>query len=563
MKYLWKATREHVLAIIVYIAIIIADIYLNAKVLIWIQSALENYKDPIKWLALIVTEMVVVTLIEVITTRWSVFNAKVYTGLIRMYTNKLAYSDYDLYTKYAPGQLSTVIYTCKQISQIISNIIRIFTRSAKIIINLMMIFTVSSKMGFTVIAVYLIGAIIMRIPLKRWNELDKDFDNIRRSRNSDIDEIINGFSEIRSFAGLQAYKAETANNGSNKCLDILKKRAFVDASLTGIYLVVDSIGTLVMVIYGIYALQNGILTNASEALALVMFVWRLADPTISLIDEISNLSENMAPLKKFEEIMDYQNKVINGSVKLDKFENEISINRVSFAYRDSTNVLEDVSFKIHKGEHVGICGSSGGGKSTLLKLIPRFYDVDSGSITIDGINIKELDQQSMKSHIGIVNQDVFIFDGTIRDNIKYGCITREVSDNEIYEACRKVNLYDFIMSLPDKFDTNVGPRGLKLSGGQKQRLALARLFITNPDILILDEATSALDNETEKLIQDSLSAFADKTMIVVAHRLSTIKDSDNIIVIGDHKVLEQGNHDELMDLDGEYAKLVKAAEKNK
>ena len=564
MKYLWKATKDGntIIHMSVFVLLTVIALWLNAKVLIWIQQALEHYNEPIKWLVLIVTEIVIVTIIDAYKNKTGAsFAAVVFTNLMDMYVDKIANADYAFFQMYNPGVLSTYIGNCKPMSKIPWIIIDIIMQISKLIINISMIFIINPKIATVVLAIFIIGAIIMHKPMEKEYTLDQEFDKLKSGRNKEVDDFINGYSEVRSFAGLQQAHANMIKSHNAECKQIILDRNTQDAIISVIYNVVDGLGTMLILLYAIYAMTRGIITEASEAMTLVMFIWRLIDPSSILVSDISDLSEQYGPVPKFTEIMDYQNKVLNGSIELDKFENEISINNISFAYKDSNNVLEDVSFKIKKGMHIGICGSSGGGTSTLLKLIPRFYDVDSGSITIDGINIKNLDIQSFKKHIGIVNQDVFIFDGSISDNIRYGCVTREVTDAEVIEATKKVNLYDFIMSLPDKFNTNVGPRGLKLSGGQKQRLALARLFITNPDILILDEATSALDNETEKVIQDSLNAFSDKTMIVVAHRLSTIKNSDNIIVINNHKILEQGSHDELMKLDGEYAHLVKVAEK--
>ena len=564
MKYLWKATKDGntIIHMSVFVLLTVIALWLNAKVLIWIQQALEHYNEPIKWLVLIVTEIVIVTIIDAYKNKTGAsFAAVVLTNLMDMYVDKIANADYAFFQMYNPGVLSTYIGNCKPMSKIPWIIIDIIMQISKLIINISMIFIINPKIATVVLAIFIIGAIIMHKPMEKEYTLDQEFDKLKSGRNKEVDDFINGYSEVRSFAGLQQAHANMIKSHNAECKQIILDRNTQDAIISVIYNVVDGLGTMLILLYAIYAMTRGIITEASEAMTLVMFIWRLIDPSSILVSDISDLSEQYGPVPKFTEIMDYQNKVLNGSIELDKFENEISINNISFAYKDSNNVLEDVSFKIKKGMHIGICGSSGGGTSTLLKLIPRFYDVDSGSITIDGINIKNLDIQSFKKHIGIVNQDVFIFDGSISDNIRYGCVTREVTDAEVIEATKKVNLYDFIMSLPDKFNTNVGPRGLKLSGGQKQRLALARLFITNPDILILDEATSALDNETEKVIQDSLNAFSDKTMIVVAHRLSTIKNSDNIIVINNHKILEQGSHDELMKLDGEYAHLVKVAEK--
>ena len=268
---------------------------------------------------------------------------------------------------------------------------------------------------------------------------------------------------------------------------------------------------------------------------------------------MSDLSEYTAPMPKFNEIMLYENKIKNGSIELTSFNRSIKIQDVKFSYNDSDNVLNGVTLDIRKGEKIGICGVSGGGKSTLLKLIPRMYDVDEGSIKIDGINIKDIERESLKKYIGTVHQDTYIFNKSVMENIRFA--KPSATDNEVIEATKKAYAYDFILSLPDGFNTEVGPKGLKLSGGQKQRISLARVFLANPDVVLLDEATSALDVETERLVQKAINQFKNKTVIAVAHRLSTIKDFDRIVVIDQHKIVEVGSHDSLLKRGGIYYDL--------
>ena len=216
-------------------------------------------------------------------------------------------------------------------------------------------------------------------------------------------------------------------------------------------------------------------------------------------------------------------------------------------------VLKDISIKVEKGEVLAIIGPSGGGKSTTCALLPRFYDVDSGSISIDGQDVRDVTQRSLRRAIGVVQQDVYLFDGTIGENIAYG--RTDATFDEIRAAAEAANIAEFIESLPDGYETEVGERGTRLSGGQKQRVAIARVFLKNPPILILDEATSALDNESEQAVQDALASLAhDRTTLVIAHRLSTIKDADEIVTIEDGRAVEQGSHDELLARNGTYAR---------
>ena len=227
---------------------------------------------------------------------------------------------------------------------------------------------------------------------------------------------------------------------------------------------------------------------------------------------------------------------------------DIEFKDVYFKY-DNKEVLNDISFKVKKGQTVALVGESGGGKTTICHLLPRFYTINSGSISIDNKNIDDITMECLRRNIGIVQQDVFLFSGTFKDNIAYGDLNASFED--IVTASKKANIYDYIMSLPKGFDTDIGERGVKLSGGQKQRLSIARVFLKNPPILLLDEATSALDNTTEIMIQEALDTLKQgRTTIVVAHRLSTIKNADNILVIEKGQVSESGNHDSLMKIDG-------------
>jgi ATP-binding cassette subfamily B protein len=266
---------------------------------------------------------------------------------------------------------------------------------------------------------------------------------------------------------------------------------------------------------------------------------------------MSTYSELKICIEKYDEIMNYQNEMKDGSINLSCFESGISLENVSFWYKDgkSETILNNVSMYIPKGSKVGLCGKSGGGKSTILKLIDRLYDPTAGSIKIDGIDIKMIKRESLTSYIGMVPQEIFIFDGTIRDNLTYYC-KEKPSDAEILKFCKMCNLDDIIGK--NGLDGRVGPRGITLSGGQKQRFGIVRVMLSNPDIVLLDEATSALDSDTE---HDVMEYFirSNKTVISVAHRLNTIRHCDTIFSIVDHDVSEQGSHEELMQNNGYYA----------
>lgn len=333
------------------------------------------------------------------------------------------------------------------------------------------------------------------------------------------------------------------------------KRAKI-VSVTGVaFEFVDTAGLVAVLIYAFKKIASGLL-NQANAMSLVMYVFRIIEPVGDIMDYMDVISQDLAMADKYDKIISYKNtSKPDGYITLESFDREIEMKNVSFAYDSSTSILRNINMKFPKGKKIGICGVSGAGKSTLFKLLNRFYDIKEGAILVDGINLSDITKESYRSHIGSVHQENTIFPGTIKDNIVYGNF--DAPEFEMIQAAKKANIYDFIMSLPQKFETQVGPRGLTLSGGQKQRIALARLFLSNPDIILLDEATSALDNESETFIQDALDALDGKTLITVAHRLSTIRNSDIIYVMGPDGILEQGTHEELMALKGEYFRMNK------
>ena len=264
----------------------------------------------------------------------------------------------------------------------------------------------------------------------------------------------------------------------------------------------------------------------------------------------------MAGFKRFLELVEQEPEILDkpGALEVPHLAGNILIQDVSFRYDSHKPVLNKVSLSIKAGETIAFVGPSGAGKTTICSLIPRFYEIDEGVISIDGLNIQDIKLKSLRSHIGIVQQDVFLFTGTIRENIAYGKM--DATEEEIREAARKAHLESLIASLPDGYDTQIGERGLKLSGGQKQRLAIARMFLKNPPILILDEATSALDTETEKIIQQSLMELAEnRTTLIIAHRLATIRDADRVVVVTEDGIVEDGTYTELVEQNGIFARL--------
>ncbi|MEF2244432.1 ABC transporter ATP-binding protein [Paenibacillus sp. IITD108] len=296
-----------------------------------------------------------------------------------------------------------------------------------------------------------------------------------------------------------------------------------------------------------------------QFIAFVMLSNVFLGPIKQINSVIETYPKGVAGFRRYLELLETEPDVNDSpnAKPLNQVVGHLQFEHVTFKYENKKPVLVDVNLSVKAGETVALVGPSGAGKSTLCSLLPRFYDVDSGAIKIDGVNIRDMTLESLRSHIGIVQQDVFLFDGTIRDNIAYGKLN--ATEEEIWEAARRAQLEEMLLSQPQGLDTVIGERGVKLSGGQKQRLSIARMFLKNPQILILDEATSALDTETEQAIQSALQELAEgRTTLVIAHRLATIKNADRIVVVAEQGIAEQGSHDELIKDEGIYSRLHKA-----
>lgn len=312
----------------------------------------------------------------------------------------------------------------------------------------------------------------------------------------------------------------------------------------------------VVLIFGGMLVMRGTM-SASWFVAYIAAFSQITRPLRAIIDQFANINQGLAAGERIFSIIDARSEVQDkaGARTLDRFRHTLEFRNVSFSYDDAREVLHDISFTVHKGETVALVGPSGGGKSTISELIPRFYDPQQGEILIDGVSLRDYTQESLRAHMGIVSQDTVLFNDTIRNNIAMG--RTDITDERIEAAARVANAHDFIVECPEGYDTNIGDRGSKLSGGQRQRISIARAVLRNPEILILDEATSALDTESEKLVQEALtSLLKGRTSIVIAHRLSTIHNADRIIVIEHGRIAEQGTHAELLARGGIYAKLI-------
>ena len=370
--------------------------------------------------------------------------------------------------------------------------------------------------------------------------------------NSTLENSIAGIRISKAFVA-EEYENEKFNKGNNKFKEVRRKSYKVMAEyFAGVNFGVDILDYVVLIAGGLFTYYNTI--NIGDFLAYMLYVKLFTDPIKKLINFVEQYQNGMTGFKRFIDIMNVeQEKEKDNAVELEKVEGNISFENVCFSYEDE-KVLDKITLAIEKGKMLALVGPSGGGKTTFCNLIPRFYDVDKGDIKIDGKSIYDIKLDSLRKNIGVVQQEVFLYTGTIKENIKYG--KQDASDEEVIEAAKKANIHEFIMGLKDGYDTYIGERGIKLSGGQKQRISIARVFLKNPPILILDEATSALDNVTEYLIQKSLEDLCkNRTTIVVAHRLSTIKNADEIIVLTDKGIEERGSHTELIEKGGIYTEL--------
>lgn len=372
--------------------------------------------------------------------------------------------------------------------------------------------------------------------------------------NAQIEDNLSGIRVVKSFANERAER-EKFKNGNDRFLEAKKNSyKYMGGYQAGLTAFTTMINVCVIVAGGICVTKN--IINVTDMVTFLLYINVFTEPVKTLVDFTEQFQNGYSGFERFMEILNIEPDIKDSeSAKAyDDIAGDVEFDNVCFGYNDGTDVLKNVSFKTTAGSYTALVGPSGAGKSTLCSLIPRFYDVDSGRILIDGHDIRDITLKSLRENIGVVQQDVYLFAGTIFDNIAYGRF--DASYDDVIEAAKKANAHEFIMSLPDKYNTDIGQRGVKLSGGQKQRISIARVFLKNPSILIFDEATSALDNESERVVQESLEKLAEnRTTFVIAHRLSTIRNAKNIMVLTEEGIAEQGSHNELIEKDGIYKKL--------
>ena len=390
----------------------------------------------------------------------------------------------------------------------------------------------------------------MHFALKRSKERIGDI-------NAMVEDNLSGIRVVKSFANEETEKKKFAYE-NNRFLESRKSGYKSESYLYQGVVTMTQLITVAVIVFGGASIVHASL-DLADLIVFLLYIGNLIEPIRIFIHFVGQYQEGITGFERFMEILEVEPETQDSAnaLELKHVRGNVEFKNVGFKYHeDHYDVLKNISLDVKAGDTIALVGSSGVGKTTLCSLIPRFYEVSEGTITLDGINIKDIKMSSLRKNVGVVQQDVYLFTGTVLDNIRYG--KPDASKEEIIEAAKKANAHDFIMGLPDGYDTDIGQRGVKLSGGQKQRLSIARVFLKDPPILIFDEATSALDTESEKVVQDSLEALArNRTTFVIAHRLSTIRNAKRIVVLTDRGIDEQGTHSELMALDRTYAHFYK------
>ena len=372
--------------------------------------------------------------------------------------------------------------------------------------------------------------------------------------NSSLQDTLAGIRVVQSFANEHIEQEKFNRSNENFLISKDANYRCMGSFMSG-NAFFQGMMYLVTLVFGGFLIAHGRM-EASDLAMYALYIGIFISPIQILVELTEMMQKGLSGFRRFLEVVETEPEIVDAAdaKPLKNVKGNVCYENVSFHYSDDdTPVLSHVSFEIPAGKSIALVGPSGSGKTTICSLLPRFYDVTEGRVTIDGNDVRKLTLESLRSQIGLVSQDVYLFGGSIKDNIAYG--KPDATMDEIVDAAKKANIHDFIMELPDKYDTFVGERGTRLSGGQKQRISIARVFLKNPPVLILDEATSALDNESERFIQKSLEELAkDRTTITIAHRLSTIRNADEILVVADCGIAERGTHEELLELDGIYAR---------
>ncbi|WP_392455946.1 ABC transporter ATP-binding protein [Chryseomicrobium aureum] len=452
--------------------------------------------------------------------------------------------------------ISRVINDVEQTKNfVVIGLMNVWLDLATILIAIGIMLTLNVKLTLVTLIAFPFYAFSVKYFFGRLRDLTRQRSQALAGVQSYLHERVQGMSVIKTFT-LEQHEQRNFDEANGEFLDKAMDQTKWNAKAFAVVNTITDVAPLLVIAYAGYEAITGDLSVGTMA-AFVAYIERLYSPLRRLVNSSTTLTQSIASMDRMFELMDegYEVQDRPGAKKLDKANGELSFQNVYFQYEEEgTPVLRGINFTIHPGETVAFVGMSGGGKSTIISLLPRFYDVTDGAIRLDGTDIRDVTIESLRKQIGLVLQDSLLFSDSIKMNIAMG--NPKATDEEIIAAAKAANAHDFIMGLPNGYDTTVGERGVKLSGGQKQRIAIARVFLKDPRILVLDEATSALDLESEALIQDSLERLAkDRTTLVVAHRLSTITHADQILVVEHGQITESGTHAQLMKKQGAYYNL--------
>ena len=484
------------------------------------------------------------------------FGIRVEADIRRDLFSHLQYLSYEYYDRNRTGQLmSRLTSDLFEITELAHHGPEDLITSVLTVIGAMIIrFTVQPVLALVVCLTFPVCLSLVIVRRRKMGRVSKMVKQRTAAINADIESSLSGFRTAKAFANedVELHKFE----GSNDRFKISKREFHKEMGIFHASMeFFTSILHVVVITVGGYLIMKDRM-DYRDIITFSLYIAAFVNPIRKMATLSEMLANGFAGLRRFADVMGTESKIQDSpdAKDLDTVKGEIELDHVDFSYKEELPVLRDVSLHVRAGETLAVVGPSGGGKTTLCQLIPRFYDVNGGSIRVDGSDIRDVTQRSLRMNIGIVQQDVFLFANTVLENIRYG--RPDATMEEVVEAAKKAEIYDDIMAMPDGFDTYVGERGTLLSGGQKQRISIARIFLKNPPILILDEATSALDSLTEARIQRAFDNLAKgRTTLIIAHRLSTIHAADRIVVIADGEIREEGTHEELLALGGVYAKL--------
>jgi len=503
--------------------------------------------------------IIVVFILKNIFKYWaSIVQTRLEEGIIKYIRDivfrKMTYLSVDFFDKNKEGTLISAI--TNDVAAVNTSIISAFANALREVIQIFvfvfLLLSISPYLTFIAFSSSIVSLILLKVATKYIRRYAVRMQNAMADYTTAMQETISGIRVVKAYNAEENAIKRFVLQTKNYVLSAIKHRKVTTMipSFNEVFAIVAL--CVVLFVGGSQVLVSKELT-ATELIAFLFYLFAIMSPIALTFDNVSKFQRGFVAAERVYEILDRETSVKSGSRKITKFENSIAVNNINFAY-DSIGVIKKASFTIQKGKKVAFVGASGSGKSTMLDLIIRFYDPNEGEILADGTNIRDLDLRSYRSLFGIVSQDTTLFNDSIMNNIKYGY--EEANEEDIISAAKIANAYDFIMQMPEGFNTFVGDRGIMLSGGERQRIAIARALVRNPEILVFDEATSSLDSESEKIVQNAINnSLANRTAVIVAHRLATIINCDEIHVFDNGIIIESGTHKELMELNGTYRKL--------